>query len=193
MDRFIFLTRHFWKLLKKTSSVPDLHSYNQDLEHRKQINEYQSNKTITCLILMAHIISSSACFAFAVMYLQSNPGGFTVFGWRVDRTLINTIFFLEISLVLFVLGKTVTLYHSWFWYVVCVMALDASPCWQPCFNIGLLTIVDKWDAMLIYWCHFFLVPPSLLSIAERNRRCQSQQTPRWWVSKFTGKRHQLLV
>lgn len=47
-----------------------------------------------------------------VMYLQSNPGGFTVFGWRVDRTLINTIFFLEISLVLFVLGKTVTLYHS---------------------------------------------------------------------------------
>jgi hypothetical protein len=128
-----------------------------------------------------------------VMYLQSNPGGFTVFGWRVDRTLINTIFFLEISLVLFVLGKTVTLYHSWFWYVVCVMALDASPCWQPCFNIRLLTIVDKWDAMLIYWCHFFLVPPSLLSIAERNRRCQSQQTPRWWVSKFTGKRHQLLV
>ncbi|KAJ6294221.1 hypothetical protein OIU76_022327 [Salix suchowensis] len=47
-----------------------------------------------------------------VTYLQSNPGGFSVFGWRVDRTLINTIFFLEISLVLFVLGKTITIYHS---------------------------------------------------------------------------------
>ncbi|OAY30722.1 uncharacterized protein LOC110600119 [Manihot esculenta] len=43
-----------------------------------------------------------------VTYLQSNPGGFSVFGWRIERTLINTIFFLEISLVLFVLGKTVT-------------------------------------------------------------------------------------
>ncbi|KDP30953.1 hypothetical protein JCGZ_11329 [Jatropha curcas] len=43
-----------------------------------------------------------------VTYLQSNPGGFSVFGWRIDRTLINTIFFLEISLVLFVLGKTIT-------------------------------------------------------------------------------------
>ncbi|KAG9446664.1 hypothetical protein H6P81_012792 [Aristolochia fimbriata] len=42
-----------------------------------------------------------------VMYLQSNPGGLTIFGWTVDRTLINTIFFIELSLVLFVLGKTV--------------------------------------------------------------------------------------
>ncbi|KAF2314179.1 hypothetical protein GH714_023899 [Hevea brasiliensis] len=43
-----------------------------------------------------------------VTYLQSNPGGFSVFGWRIERTLINTIFFLEISLVLFVLGQTIT-------------------------------------------------------------------------------------
>ncbi|XP_011044193.1 PREDICTED: uncharacterized protein LOC105139455 isoform X1 [Populus euphratica] len=47
-----------------------------------------------------------------VTYLQSNPGGFSVFGWTIDRTLINTIFFLEMSLVLFVLGKTITIYHS---------------------------------------------------------------------------------
>lgn len=39
-----------------------------------------------------------------VMYLQSNPGGATVFGWTVD----HTIFFVEMSLVLFVLGKTIT-------------------------------------------------------------------------------------
>ncbi|CDP13315.1 unnamed protein product [Coffea canephora] len=42
-----------------------------------------------------------------VTYLQSNPGGITVFGWTVDRGLINTIFFIQLSLVLFVLGKTV--------------------------------------------------------------------------------------
>ncbi|XP_022857326.1 uncharacterized protein LOC111378368 isoform X2 [Olea europaea var. sylvestris] len=42
-----------------------------------------------------------------VMYLQSNPGGITIFGWTVDRGLINTIFFIELSLVTFVLGKTI--------------------------------------------------------------------------------------
>ncbi|KAK6922377.1 Protein of unknown function DUF3537 [Dillenia turbinata] len=41
-----------------------------------------------------------------VMYLQSNPGGITIFGWTVDRALINTIFFIELSLILFLLGKT---------------------------------------------------------------------------------------
>ncbi|GAV68242.1 DUF3537 domain-containing protein [Cephalotus follicularis] len=43
-----------------------------------------------------------------IMYLQTNPGGATVYGWTIDRALINTIFFLEFSLVLFVLGKTIT-------------------------------------------------------------------------------------
>ncbi|XVF43766.1 hypothetical protein PTKIN_Ptkin02bG0066600 [Pterospermum kingtungense] len=42
-----------------------------------------------------------------VMYLQANPGGITLFGWTVDRGLINTIFFIELTLVTFVLGKTV--------------------------------------------------------------------------------------
>ncbi|XP_042502889.1 uncharacterized protein LOC122080077 [Macadamia integrifolia] len=44
-----------------------------------------------------------------VTYLQSNPGGITIFGWTVDRALINTIFFLEFTLVLFVLGNTLGL------------------------------------------------------------------------------------
>ncbi|GMH01514.1 hypothetical protein Nepgr_003353 [Nepenthes gracilis] len=44
-----------------------------------------------------------------VMYLQTNPGGITIFGWTVDRALICTIFFIELSLVLFVLGNTVTI------------------------------------------------------------------------------------
>lgn len=42
-----------------------------------------------------------------ITYLQSNPGGITIFGWVVDRALINTVFFIELSLVLFVLGKTI--------------------------------------------------------------------------------------
>ncbi|KAI0528937.1 hypothetical protein KFK09_001481 [Dendrobium nobile] len=41
------------------------------------------------------------------MYLQTNAGGITIFGWIIDRVLMSTIFFLEMSLVLFVLGKTI--------------------------------------------------------------------------------------
>ncbi|KDP26769.1 hypothetical protein JCGZ_17927 [Jatropha curcas] len=44
-----------------------------------------------------------------VMYLQNNPGGITIFGWIVDRSLVNTIFFIELTLVTFVLGKTLVL------------------------------------------------------------------------------------
>lgn len=52
------------------------------------------------------ISSLLVSFEYAVMYLQSNPGGITIFGWTVDRSLVNTIFFLELSLVTFVLGQT---------------------------------------------------------------------------------------
>ncbi|XP_068331665.1 uncharacterized protein [Pyrus communis] len=41
-----------------------------------------------------------------VLYLQTNHGGITIFGWTVDRGLLNTIFFIELSLITFVLGKT---------------------------------------------------------------------------------------
>lgn len=47
-----------------------------------------------------------------VMYLQTNPGGITLYGWTVDRALINTIFFIELSLVTFVLGKTIVFSSS---------------------------------------------------------------------------------
>lgn len=43
----------------------------------------------------------------ALMYLQNNPGGITIFGWTVDRGLINTIFFIELTVVTFILGKTI--------------------------------------------------------------------------------------
>ncbi|KAL0415714.1 UNVERIFIED_CONTAM: hypothetical protein Slati_3403300 [Sesamum latifolium] len=60
----------------------------------------------------AKITSSTSSYhrrqAF-VTYVQSNTGGFTIFGWVVDRMLVNTIFFIELSLVFFVLGKTITI------------------------------------------------------------------------------------
>ncbi|GAB2269709.1 hypothetical protein Dimus_004631 [Dionaea muscipula] len=43
-----------------------------------------------------------------VMYVQSNLGGVTIFGWIIDRALLNTIFFVELSLASFVLGKTIS-------------------------------------------------------------------------------------
>ncbi|XP_057516354.1 uncharacterized protein LOC130797670 [Amaranthus tricolor] len=43
-----------------------------------------------------------------VMYMQSNPGGVTIFGWTVNRTFMDTIFCAELTVVTFVLGKTLT-------------------------------------------------------------------------------------
>ncbi|KAL0355127.1 UNVERIFIED_CONTAM: hypothetical protein Sradi_3959600 [Sesamum radiatum] len=64
------------------------------------------------LPIYAKITSSTSSYhrrqAF-VTYVQSNTGGFTIFGWVVDRMLVNTIFFIELSLVFFVLGKTITI------------------------------------------------------------------------------------
>jgi len=41
-----------------------------------------------------------------VLYLLTNPGGITLYGWTIDRTFLNTILMLELTLVLFVLSKT---------------------------------------------------------------------------------------
>ncbi|XP_023537313.1 uncharacterized protein LOC111798422 [Cucurbita pepo subsp. pepo] len=41
-----------------------------------------------------------------VMYLHMNPGGITIFGWTVNRALLNTLFFIELTLITFVLGQT---------------------------------------------------------------------------------------
>ncbi|XP_060204448.1 uncharacterized protein LOC132632505 isoform X1 [Lycium barbarum] len=44
-----------------------------------------------------------------VSYVQSNPGGFSIFGMMVDRLLITTLFFVEMTLVTFILGMTLTI------------------------------------------------------------------------------------
>lgn len=57
---------------------------------------------------MAYYTPSLLCIiGLALMYLQNNPGGITIFGWTVDRGLINTIFFIELTVVTFILGKTI--------------------------------------------------------------------------------------
>ncbi|TMW92694.1 hypothetical protein EJD97_012682 [Solanum chilense] len=56
---------------------------------------------------LASYMSSYQSRQALVMYLQNNPGGITIFGWTVDRGLINTIFFIELTVVTFILGKTI--------------------------------------------------------------------------------------
>ncbi|KAJ0432078.1 hypothetical protein HanIR_Chr17g0855351 [Helianthus annuus] len=80
------------RLINDTSSESDLEAMNYiPLPTNTQLTSYLS--------------SYHRRQAF-VMYLQNNPGGITLYGWTVDRSLINTIFFIELSLVLFVLGRT---------------------------------------------------------------------------------------
>ncbi|MQL71149.1 hypothetical protein Taro_003460 [Colocasia esculenta] len=69
--------------------------------------ESLDNTAVQTNFHLASHLSSYHKRASLVIYLQGNPGGITIFGWTVDRALINTIFFIELSLVLFVLGKTI--------------------------------------------------------------------------------------
>ncbi|KAJ6834767.1 uncharacterized protein M6B38_317070 [Iris pallida] len=86
--------------LPPTSVVMDYSESDLDLDSVENIT-IQTNSQIVSYMSSYHKRQA------LVMYLQSNPGGITIFGWTVDRALVNTIFFIELSLVLFVLGKTV--------------------------------------------------------------------------------------
>lgn len=44
-----------------------------------------------------------------VMYFQFNHTGISIFGWQVDRALMTTLLFVELSLITWVLGKTIVL------------------------------------------------------------------------------------
>jgi hypothetical protein len=43
----------------------------------------------------------------AVTYLENNKAGITVFGFTLDRAYLHTIFMLEWTLFLWLLGKTI--------------------------------------------------------------------------------------
>lgn len=47
----------------------------------------------------------------AVIYFENNGAGISVYGFMLDRTSLNTIFMIEMSLVLWLLGKTIGI--SW--------------------------------------------------------------------------------
>lgn len=69
--------------------------------------ESLEHMTIPANVRLASFVSSYHMRQSFVLYLQTNPGGITIFGLTVDRALISTIFFIELSLVLFVLGQTI--------------------------------------------------------------------------------------
>ncbi|OMP00213.1 hypothetical protein COLO4_12813 [Corchorus olitorius] len=73
--------------------------------------DYAASAMPTNTQLASYMTSYHRRQAF-VMYLQGNPGGITIFGWTVDRGLINTIFFIELTLITFVLGKTIVFSSS---------------------------------------------------------------------------------
>lgn len=45
----------------------------------------------------------------AVLYLQHNGGGITLFGFALDRGLLHTLFVFETTMVLWILSKVVVL------------------------------------------------------------------------------------
>lgn len=97
--------------LRTSTSTGNLEAYNR--LNSLHINYSESDLESLDYVVMptsaqlASYMSSYHKRQAFVMYLQNNPGGITIFGWTVDRALINTIFFIELSLITFVLGKTI--------------------------------------------------------------------------------------
>lgn len=108
-----------------TTSTQTASASSTSLYHKRQAfgrNEYKLYNFLFVILLLL-ICSWHFCFV-AVTYVQSNLGGATIFGWTIDRVLVNTIFFVEMSLILFVLGKTITFSTQWrstslimLWYI----------------------------------------------------------------------------
>lgn len=95
--------------LRGSSSVGNLESFSNSINRSYSESDLESVDYLTMPTNMQSITNLSSYHrrqAF-VTYLQTNLGGITLYGWKVDRELINTIFFVELSLVTFVLGKTV--------------------------------------------------------------------------------------
>eukprot|EP01018_Ginkgo_biloba_P003926 Gb_35699 [translate_table: standard] len=74
--------------------------YDSDLEPSEDLNLPSASQ-------LAPYMTSYHKRQALVMYFQFNQAGITIFGFMVDRALIHTIFFVEFSLVLWILGKTV--------------------------------------------------------------------------------------
>ncbi|OMO60425.1 hypothetical protein CCACVL1_24159 [Corchorus capsularis] len=103
--------------LRGSNSAGNMEAFNQSNNQTNSIHlcfsesdlesvDYAASAIPTNTQLASYMTSYHRRQAF-VMYLQGNPGGITIFGWTVDRGLINTIFFIQLTLITFVLGKTI--------------------------------------------------------------------------------------
>ncbi|CAK9155806.1 unnamed protein product [Ilex paraguariensis] len=107
----------YGKLLERESDVlvliqehVRLRYYLSKISHRFRIYLLLEFLIVTTSLFV--ILFQTTVYVGPITYINggdfvTNPGGITIFGWTVDRGLINTIFFIELSLVLFVFGKTV--------------------------------------------------------------------------------------
>ncbi|GLJ30088.1 hypothetical protein SUGI_0594990 [Cryptomeria japonica] len=72
-------------------------------------SDFDSSEDLT-LAADSHFASDVASYhkrQALVMYFQFNQAGITIFGLAVDRALMITLLFIEMSLILWVLGKTI--------------------------------------------------------------------------------------
>ena len=70
---------------------------------RHSVNSH-SVMQITVLILLRF---DCLFFVFAVSYLESNRAGIAIFRFMLDRTLLHMVFMVELSLFLWLMGKTI--------------------------------------------------------------------------------------
>ncbi|KAF3665121.1 putative malate synthase, glyoxysomal-like [Capsicum annuum] len=100
-------------------SVSELSSDNRNVETPKTVGQLSVNysegdlESADGLLPPTNVQLTSTMSSYHkrqafVAYVESNPGGFSIYGWRVDRLLINTLFFVEMTLVTFLLGMTLT-------------------------------------------------------------------------------------
>ncbi|KAG6491565.1 hypothetical protein ZIOFF_046497 [Zingiber officinale] len=81
----------------------EIDDYSDDDEGGSEEDELEDTKIVPT---HAHTISFQQRQAL-VTYLENNRAGITIFGFTVDRTWLHTVFMLETSLFLWLLGKTI--------------------------------------------------------------------------------------
>ncbi|KAJ3681157.1 hypothetical protein LUZ60_015646 [Juncus effusus] len=83
--------------------------YESDLESLDNSSSGQGGGYFGSNAQLASYMSSYHKREALVLYLLSNPGGITLYGWIIDRVFLNTMLMLELTLILFVLGKTIVI------------------------------------------------------------------------------------
>ncbi|KAL5729793.1 hypothetical protein ACHQM5_002693 [Ranunculus cassubicifolius] len=119
----ILRLQDFAKVFQEASDVESvLKEHLRIRRHLRIISHRYRAFILSCLVIitasqLASLLNTTKPFAdvsiyrtgeLAVMtYFENNRAGITVFGFMLDRTSLHTIFMIELSLVLWLLGKTV--------------------------------------------------------------------------------------